>query len=96
VWAVEFEKRSEPFDWFTAMPLSVAGYLFHEQRKFSKALFYYRKAIQAARRAIMHEDLRAFVLSWPRIGVKLCLHAAEMVAMPAYRGPWLPEERRAA
>lgn len=91
-WAAEFEQRGEPFDWFTAMPLATTAQLYHEQRKFSQALHYYRSAIRAARRAIMHEDLRAYVLSWMRTEVKLCLHAAEIAAMPVYGGRWLPEE----
>jgi hypothetical protein len=86
-----FEKRCGPYDWFAAMPLVEAAYLYHEQRKFSQALFYYRKTIRAARGATMHEDLRAFVLSWVRIGAKICLQEARMVRMPAYAGPWLPQ-----
>src|SRR5579862_1736972 len=46
-----FEKLNEPFDWWWAMPLPEAAYLYHEQGKFSQALVYYRKAIDAARRA---------------------------------------------
>lgn len=90
-WSADFEKVHESFDWYTAMPLATTAHLYHQQRKFSQALVYYRKAIRAARTAIMHEHLRAFVLGWMRTGVKLCLHAAGMIRMPAYGGLWLPE-----
>ena len=87
-----FEKCQEPFDWCTAMPVAVAAQFYHEQRKFPQALLFYRKAISAARRAVMHEDLRASVLSWLRVGVKLCKRSARIVRTPPYRGPWLPAE----
>ena len=88
----EFEKLSEPFDWWSAMPLPAAAYFYHEQRRFGCAVVYYRKAIAAARRAIMHADLRAFVIHWMRLGLKLCLRSGKVVRMPAYAGPWLPHE----
>ena len=44
------------------------SHLYHEQRKFAQALVYYRKVIRAARRAIMHGDLRYFVVYWMRAG----------------------------
>jgi hypothetical protein len=88
----EFEKRGEPFDWWSAMCLPATAYLYHEQRKFSQAVAYYRKAIGAARRAIMHEDLRGFVIRWMRLGVKLCLRSTTVVQMPPYDGPWLPQD----
>jgi hypothetical protein len=85
-----FEQSSEPFDWYRAMPLAVSAQFYHEQRKYTPALLHYRKAIRAARRAVMHENLRAFVLQWLRRGVKLCNHSAKMIPMPSYGGPWLP------
>jgi tetratricopeptide (TPR) repeat protein len=88
-----FEKCDEPFGWFNAMPLSAAAYLYHEQGKFALALLHYRKAIHAARRAVMHEDLRAFVIRWLRLGMKLCKHSARMIPMPPYSGPWVPAEK---
>ena len=87
-----FEKLSEPFEWWSAMLLPRAAYLFHEQRKFAQALVHYRKAIGAARRAIMHEDLRDFVVYWMRLGIKLCLRSARVVEMPPYDGPWVPND----
>ena len=87
-----FEKRTGPFEWWAAMPLPAAAYLYHEQRKFAEALQYYRKAIKAARVATMHENLRAFVLYWMRVGVKLCKHAAGMIRMPPYSGPRIPDQ----
>jgi tetratricopeptide (TPR) repeat protein len=87
-----FEKLVEPFEWWAATPLPAAAYFYHEQRNFARALVYYRKAITAARRAVMHEDLRTFVTSWMWLGVKLCLGSASVVRMPAYSGPWLPED----
>ena len=63
---------------------------YHEQRKYARALLHYRKAIRAARRAVMHENLRVFVIQWLRRGVKLCNHSARMMPMPLYSGPWLP------
>jgi hypothetical protein len=88
-----FEKCAEPYAWFNAMPVAAAAQFYHEQRKFSQALLYYRKAIHAARRALMHEDLRAFVIRWLRLGVKLCKRSARMIPMPLYLGPWLPAEK---
>jgi hypothetical protein len=83
----EFEKRREPFDWFIATPVAVAAQLFHEQRKCGQALLYYRKAIGAARRAVMDEGLRAFLLHWLRVEVKLCRHSAGIAPIPPYFGP---------
>jgi hypothetical protein len=88
-----FEQRREPFDWYTAMPVAVAARFYHEQRKFPQALLYYRKAMDAARRAVMHEDLRAFVLRWLELEVNRCELSEEMIPMPPYRGPWLPVEK---
>jgi hypothetical protein len=85
-----FEKLREPFDWYAAMPLAAAAQLYHEQRKFAQARLYYRKAISAARRAVMNEDFRAFVLHWLRVEMKLCRHLVGIVPMPAYGGPRLP------
>jgi hypothetical protein len=90
-----FEKLREPFDWYAAMPLAVAAQLYHEQRKFAQALLYCRKAISAARRAVMHEDFRAFVLYWLRVEMKLCRHSVGVVPMPAYGGPRLPPQETA-
>jgi tetratricopeptide (TPR) repeat protein len=90
-----FEKLNEPFDWWCAMPLPQAAHLYHEQGKFPEALVYYRKAIDAARRAVMHQALRDFVVHWMSLGVELCLRSAKVVQMPAYRGPWLPENHPA-
>jgi len=87
-----FESRQRPVEWWAAMPIVSAAYLFHEQRKFVQALTYYRKAIRAAREATMREDFRSFVLGWMRIGAKLCLREAPMLRMPAYDGPRLPEK----
>jgi hypothetical protein len=87
-----FEKRGEPFEWFAAMPLVAAAYLYHEQGKFSPALVHYRKAIRAANRAVMNEDLRAFVLYWLRVGEERCERSEGMIPMPPYRGPWIPTE----
>jgi len=87
-----FEKRGEPFAWFAAMPLVAAAHLYHEQGKVTPALVHYRKAIQAANRAVMNEDLRAFVLHWLRVGENRCEGSEEMIPMPPYRGPWVPTE----
>jgi len=85
----EFEKRSEPFDWRDATPVVVAAQLYHEQRKFAPALLYYRKAISAARRAAMDEDLRVFELYWLRVAVKHCEHASglpvSLILGPGFR-----------
>jgi hypothetical protein len=85
-----FEQISGHFDWFRVMPLAVSAQFYHEQRKYAPALLHYRKAIRAARRAVMHENLRVFVIPWLRRGVKLCNHSARMMPMPLYSGPWLP------
>jgi hypothetical protein len=85
-----FEKRGEPFEWFAAMPLVAAAYLYHEQGKFTPALVHYRKAIQAASRAVMNEDLRAFVLHWLRVGEERCERSEGMIPMPPYQGLWVP------
>jgi tetratricopeptide (TPR) repeat protein len=87
-----FEERSGPFEWWSAMILPALAYLYHEQRKFAQALVHYRKAIGAARRALMHEDLRSFVVYWMRLGIKLCLRSASVIEMPPYDGPWLPSD----
>jgi hypothetical protein len=58
-----------------ADPGEVTAQLYHEQRKFAQALLYYRKAISAARRAVMNEDFRAFVQHWLRVEMKLCKHS---------------------
>lgn len=88
-----FEELREPFEWWSAMPLPAAAYLYHEQRKFADAVAYYRKAIAAARRAIMHPDLRAFVIHWMRLGVKLGLGSAKVVRMPAFDVRRLPPDQ---
>jgi tetratricopeptide (TPR) repeat protein len=88
-----FEERSGLFEWCSAMILPALAYLYHEQRKFPQALVHYRKAIGAARRAIMHEDLRSFVIYWMRLGIKLCLRSASIIRMPPYDGPWVPNDR---
>lgn len=85
------EQISGPFDWFRAMPLSVAAQFYHEQGKFDSALLYYHKAIRAARCAVMHENLRGFVLAWLHEGVRRCNNSEKMIPMPFYRGPWIPE-----
>jgi len=85
-----FEQHRGPFDWFTAMPVAAAAQFFHEQGKFSQALLYYRKAIRAARRAVMHENLRALVLHWSQEGAQRCKRSEGVIPMSAYRGPWLP------
>ena len=85
-----FEKLDEPFDWYSAMPVAAAAQLYHEQRKVSLALLYYRKAIRAARRAEMNERFRAFVIYWLRLEIKLCEHFAGMLLIPGYKGPRLP------
>jgi hypothetical protein len=87
-----FEMCSEPFEWWSAMPLPAAAYFYHEQRKFGQAVVHYRKAIGAARRANMHQGLRSFVIRWMRLGIKLCLRSAKVVQMPPYAGPWLPQD----
>jgi hypothetical protein len=69
------------------------AHLYHEQRKFAQALVYYRKVIRAARRAIMHGDLRCFVVYWMRLGIKLCLRSATVVMAPPYAGPRVPSDR---
>jgi len=85
-----FERGPEPFDWYAATPLLGAAQVYHEQGKFAEALAHYRKAIRAARRAVMHERFRAFVISWLRLEVKLCEQSARMIRIPAYVGPRLP------
>ncbi len=87
-----FEKLNDPFDWYSAIPLAEAAYLYHEQQKFSQALVYYRKTLDAARRAVMHPDLRGFVFYWMLVGAELCQRSAKIARMPSYDGPWLPEE----
>jgi len=83
------EKRS---DYWAAMPLGALAQLYHEQGKFPQALIYYRKALQLFRKAIMHKDFRTFAVGWMRVEVKLCLRKARMVPLPAYGGPWVPED----
>jgi hypothetical protein len=82
-----FEKLKGPFEWWSAMIVPVTAHFYHEQRRFAKALVYYRKTIEAARRAIMTEDLRHFVVYWMRIGIKLSQRSASVVRMPAYSEP---------
>lgn len=89
--AVAVEQISGPFDWFRAMPLSAAAQFYHEQGKFDSALLYYHKAIRAARCAVMHENLRSFVLAWLQDGVMRCNNSERKIAIPLYRGPWIPE-----
>jgi hypothetical protein len=78
------EALDGPFESWSAMILPMSAYSYHEQRKFAKALVYYRKAIEAARGATMNDDVRHFVVVWMRIGIKLWLHSASVVEMPAY------------
>ena len=85
-----FEGLIGTFEWSAAMILTAVAYLYHEQRRFAPATVYYRKAIRAARRAVMHEDFRQFVIHWMRLGIKLCLREAKVVEAPPYDGPWLP------
>lgn len=87
----KFEEISGPFEWFAAMPLAVSAQFYHEQGKFDFALLHYQKAIRAACCAVMHENLRVFVLAWLRDGVKRCNNSEGMIPMPLYRGPWIPE-----
>jgi hypothetical protein len=82
-----FDELNRPFEWWSAMILPVTAQFYHEQRKFAKALVHYRKAMKAARGAVMTEDLRDFVVYWMRIGIKLCLRSASVVEMPPYSGP---------
>jgi tetratricopeptide (TPR) repeat protein len=88
-----FEEIRGPFEWWSAMILPAVAHLYHEQRKFTQALVYYRKAIRAARKAIMHEDLRYFVVYWMRLGIKLCLRSARVVEAPPYAGSRVPSDR---
>ena len=88
-----FEEIRGPFQWWSAMILPAVAHLYHEQRKFDQALVYYRKAIGAARRSIMHEDLRYVVVYWMRLGIKLCLRSARVVEAPPYAGPRVPNDR---
>jgi hypothetical protein len=88
-----FEQLSGPFEWWAATPVVAAANFYHEQRKFSQALPYYRKAIAAARAAVMHEDLRAFVLHWMRLQMNLCGLSQEIIPMPPYRGSWIPAKK---
>jgi tetratricopeptide (TPR) repeat protein len=85
-----FEKLREPFDWYAAMPVSAAAQSYHQQSKFEQALFYYRKAIRAAHRAIMHEDFRAIVLDWLQAEAERCQRSEQIGPAPLYWGPWLP------
>jgi hypothetical protein len=85
-----FEDLRGPFDWWAAMPVSAAAQFYHEQRKFEPALLLYRKAIQAAHRAIMHEDFRAVVLNWLHAEAERCKRSEPMGPQPDYRGPRLP------
>jgi tetratricopeptide (TPR) repeat protein len=87
-----FEELSEPFEWWSAMILPALAYLYHAQRKFAQALVYYRKAIGAARRAIMDEDFRYFIVYWMRLETKLCLRSARLVELPPYDGPRIPND----
>jgi hypothetical protein len=85
-----FEKLCEPFDWDSAMPVAAAAQFYHEQRKFEAALLFYRKAIRAADRAIMHEDFRAVVLDWLHAEVERCERSEGMGPTLVYSGPRLP------
>ncbi|MGA3205310.1 MAG: hypothetical protein ABSF12_22670 [Bryobacteraceae bacterium] len=82
---VEFEKHGEPFDWYTAMPVAAAAQFYHEQLKFSEALFYYRKAITAAMRAVMPEHHRARVLHWLETQMHLCEVSQQKGCIPPSR-----------
>jgi hypothetical protein len=79
---LEFEKRSEPFDWYDAMPVAAAAQFYHEQHKFPEALFYYREAIAAAMRAVMPEHHRARVLHWLEAQMHLCEVSQEKGCIP--------------
>ena len=52
-WLADFERRTEPFEWWEAMPLAHLAQVTHEHREFKRAAGYYRKAICAAHRAVL-------------------------------------------
>ena len=52
-WLADFERRTEPFEWWGAMPLAHLAQLTHEHGAFKRAAGYYRKAISAAERAVI-------------------------------------------
>ena len=88
-WVTQFEQHEGPFYWVTAMPLLSTALLYHEQKKHAHAEDYYRRAIRAARQAIMAEAFRNFVIEWVRIELKLCTRRTAMVRIPFYAGPWV-------
>jgi tetratricopeptide (TPR) repeat protein len=85
-WLSDFEKRQE-FVWFEAMKIIGLARLYHEQHKIEQAVAVYRKAIRIARKAIMPEEFRQFVLAWLRTLVKACLRKARSLPRPVYLGP---------
>ncbi len=95
-WLRQFESRQGAIDWWTAMPIAVLAELYHEQMKHDQARVCYRKALQAARRAIMHEDFRKFILGQLRIRVKACSKGTHQLPPMEYRGPGLPVEQSEA
>jgi tetratricopeptide (TPR) repeat protein len=86
-WLQNFENRQPDFDWFAAMPVVFLADVYHRQKKYAQALATYRKAIQAARKAIVVEDFRCFLIRWLRITVKACVHQIGPIPVPPYDGP---------
>jgi hypothetical protein len=91
-WLREFRKREQTFDWFRAMPIAVLAAIYQEQGKYRQALSTLREAIQAAHKAIMHDDYRRHVIRWLRVNMKACAHRIGPIGTPAYLGPRLPSE----
>jgi hypothetical protein len=87
-WLGEFEKRQE-FEWNDAMRIVGMARLYQERRMFDQALALHRKAIRAARKALMNEKFRQVVLIWLRSSVKACARSTGPVRDPAYVGPRL-------
>jgi len=91
-WLTSFEMRTQPFEWWEAMPLAHLARLYHEQGKYELALDRYRKAIGFARRAKMADELRTFLLQHFRTSAKLCARRLGPLDYPTYKGPWVASD----
>jgi hypothetical protein len=85
-WLSDFEKRRE-FEWVEAMRIISLARLYQQRGQFKEGAAIYLKGILIARRARMHEDLRAVVLDWLYLALKACLRQIRFLPEPSYSGP---------
>jgi len=71
-WLADFERRTDPFEWWEAMPLANLAQISHEHGEFKRAAGYYRKAISAAQRAAVDDELRAALICYFEMQIKAC------------------------